>query len=124
MRASIITLLVATLGIGACGEDNASPGPPQGARVAATAQLRFDPVSVSIARGGSVTWEFGTVPHNVVFDTAEGRPDDIPGLNTGVAIPRSFAQLGTFRYACTIHPGMTGAVTVSNPATPGYSTLP
>jgi len=113
MRVITVTILAAALGIGACGGEDVSSPPPPGERVAATPQIRFDPATVTIKRGASVTWNFGAVPHNVTFNAVAGRPEDISGQNINLAVSRIFTQTGTFPYACTIHPGMTGSVTVS-----------
>ena len=109
----------------ACNDDDAAGPTPRGAEVAATAQIRFAPDSVTIEQGGAVTWNFGAVPHNVVFNAVAGRPQDIAGQNVNVAVRRTFAQVGTFAYVCTIHPGMAASVTVSvKPNTPGYLVSP
>ncbi len=104
----------------ACSNNAAGPM-PFGAEVGATALLRFEPGSVMIEEGGTVTWNFGTVPHNVVFDAVAGRPGDIAGQNISVSIRRTFTQAGVYPYGCTIHPGMSGRVTVlPKPNSPGY----
>jgi large repetitive protein len=71
----------------------------------------FVPFLVQIARGGMVTWVFGAVPHNVIFASATGAPADI-NIVSNVPVTRTFATIGTFRYDCTIHPGMSGVVEV------------
>jgi plastocyanin len=117
-------VLAVAVGAAACTDSDSPPLPGDGARVAATPQISFDPASVTIARGTEVIWEFGPVPHNVVFSAVPGRPEDIPGENLSVSVRRRFTQNGIFAYSCTLHPGMTGLVTVSNPAVPGYGPLP
>lgn len=72
--------------------------------------LAFDPAVVDLARGGTVTWVTATVPHNVVFTTA-GAPEDIPAWSGG-SNSRTFAESGTFAYACTLHQGMTAMIVV------------
>jgi len=72
----------------------------------------FNPAAVTIAATGTVTWTWsaGAVIHNVTFSTA-GSPTNIPNTNSG-SQQRTFPNPGTFNYECTIHPGMTGSVTV------------
>ena len=84
-------------------------GAPTTATVAATAGSQFTPGNAVIARNGSVTWTFAIL-HNVTFTTANS-PTNIPDTGTG-SVSRTFPTAGTFAYNCTIHPGMSGSVTV------------
>lgn len=88
--------------------------PPATASVAATINSTFVPDSVRIARGGTVTWEFSSLDHNVVFDNVTGKPADI-GTTVNTAVTRTFGTAGTFGYRCTIHAGMDGKVVVQAP---------
>jgi plastocyanin len=97
---------------GMLGSDAGPPPNPMTAEVAATPQITFDPSSVTIAVGGTVTWVFGSVAHNVYFDPVAGAPSNITGSNSSTEISRTFAQAGTFPYACQIHSGMSGTVRV------------
>ena len=72
---------------------------------------RFIPASVTVAVGGTVTWQNGSpAAHNVRSTTGAflGSPD----LDPTETFLVTFAQAGTFPYQCTIHPGMNGTVTV------------
>lgn len=71
----------------------------------------FSPFNVTIKRSGTVRFEFPSVPHNVIFTNKSGAPDDIQVV-ASTTISRTFGTLGTFPYDCTIHPGMSGQVTV------------
>lgn len=71
----------------------------------------FVPFLVQLARGGTVTWVFGSEAHNVIFATTAGAPADI-NIVTNASIARTFPTVGNFRYDCTIHPGMSGVVEV------------
>jgi plastocyanin len=73
-------------------------------------QFSFDPASVDVARGGTVTWTLGPVPHNVTFASGAG-PQDIPTWSDG-SNSRAFPESGTFSYQCTVHSGMSGMVVV------------
>jgi plastocyanin len=57
-----------------------------------------------------VTWRFGDAA-NVIFGAAAGAPADI-NITNDQDVSRTFPTLGTFRYDCTIHPGMSGVVEV------------
>jgi plastocyanin len=70
------------------------------------------PPDVDIAVGGTVTWTFQSLTHNVTFTTtAAGTPANT-GDQTNTSVPRTFTTAGTFTYHCTLHPGMNGTVTV------------
>jgi plastocyanin len=105
----------------ACGGDASTTVlPPRvtehDAEVAATTTLAFDPDTVTIQRGGTVTFDFESVGHNVFFDNAPpGAPDNITGSNVNVSKTLTFATTGTFVYTCHIHPGMRGTVIVVAP---------
>lgn len=119
MSAKALTfLLLASFAI-ACSDDSNDPAAPsdtpQSAVVQATPQITFTPGQVTVDLGGTVTWNFGSVPHNVSFDDAVGTPQNITGLNSNTSSSRTFDTAGTFGYECTIHPGMRGTVVV-NPA--------
>jgi plastocyanin len=116
MRGALLALSVSL--VAACGGGNATvptgPRPPEhDAEVAATPALAFDPNTVTLQRGGTVTFDFENVGHNVFFDGAPaGAPQNITGVNTNVSKTLTFTTEGTFVYNCHIHPGMHGTVIV------------
>ena len=69
----------------------------------------FQPGTVDVSAGGTVTWTFGSVGHNVTF-TTPGAPPDIPEFQDGSA-SRTFPNNGIFGYQCS-GPQMTGVVRV------------
>jgi plastocyanin len=87
------------------------------ATVAATPAIAFDPATASIAPGGTITFSFGSIAHNVYFDAVPGAPTDIPGNNSGTSVNRTFASAGTYTYNCHIHPGMKGSIVVGTTST-------
>jgi len=101
------------LGVTVSNGTNAPP-PTADANVDATGSNSFNPGSVEIAAGGTVSWTFSTgygAGHNVTFDAVNGAPADIGTTETG-SVSRSFPTAGTFNYHCTNHAGMTGTVVV------------
>jgi plastocyanin len=85
-----------------------STPPPAGDATVNMVDNAFDPATVTIAAGRSVRWlNTGTQVHNSV-----GAAWTSPNLNPGQSFERTFGQAGTFRYDCTLHPGMTGTVVV------------
>ena len=84
---------------------------------ASGAGTSFNPASVKIATGGTVTWSFtagGQAPHNVTFGTNKPTGGDIPDKDSG-SEPRVFPTAGSYPYQCTRHGGMTGTVIVRTP---------
>jgi len=125
MRTPRIIAICAVVALAAACSSSTDPGssnnpsaPPMAAAVNATSLNTFTPANVAIGVGGTVTFTFGDVPHNVFFDNSPaGAPDPITGANANMSMSRTFTTAGTFEYDCHIHPGMKGTVLVSNAAT-------
>jgi plastocyanin len=84
---------------------------PASASVAAgSAANTFQPQVVGVSRGGTVTWSFAAVEHNVTF-SAGGAPANIPNT-TNANVSRTFGTAGNFPYDCSLHAGMVGTVIV------------
>ena len=139
MKLRIVILAVVAMACGGSGGDGYTTGtgngpgtgtgaPPTGGGSAATsatvamtqgddgygtATFSFSPASVTVARGGTVTWsnEGGTATHNVTFASTSGAPANIANYASGNA-SRTFNTAGTYSYQCTNHNGMSGSVTV------------
>jgi plastocyanin len=92
--------------------------PATAATVNATPDINFSPTPASIVPGGTITFAFGTIAHNVYFDSIAGAPADIPGNNAGTSVSRTFETAGTYTYNCHIHPGMNGTIVVGAMRTP------
>jgi plastocyanin len=70
----------------------------------------FSPTPDTVAAGTVVTFQFGSVAHNVVFAASPNAPANIPAsMNTSV--DRTFSAAGTYNYMCTIH-GFSGVLAV------------
>jgi plastocyanin len=71
----------------------------------------FDRADIEVRRGTTVEWRnAGTRAHHLVRDLGGVTIDeDLPPGRTETA---TFERSGTFSYRCTIHPEMTGTVTV------------
>jgi plastocyanin len=120
LTSALVALAVACGSSGIAGPSN-NPGgaPAMAATVNATTANTFTPSSVVIGVGGTVTFAFGDVAHNVFFDNSPaGAPDAITGANANVTAARTFTAAGTFEYNCHLHPGMKGTVVVSTVSTP------
>jgi plastocyanin len=74
--------------------------------------IAFSPKSLSGSKGSVVTFAFrdGSTKHNVI-STGSRRFKSISTRSSG-SLRRTFSRAGTYRYQCTLHPGMTGRITV------------
>jgi plastocyanin len=71
----------------------------------------FDPATITIAKGITVTWmNMDSAPHTVV---ATGNAFISETLNNGRSFMHTFNETGTFEYKCGIHPNMIGKVIVN-----------
>ncbi len=72
--------------------------------------ISFKKSTVKIAKGGSVKWVWkdGDTPHNVTFATKHSKTQKAGSYTL------RFARAGTYKYHCTIHPGMNGKVVVAS----------
>jgi plastocyanin len=68
----------------------------------------FQPASVTIAVGGTVTW----TNQDSTAHTATGQGFNTGPLSRGQSGSATFPRAGTFPYQCSIHPNMTGQVIV------------
>ena len=73
----------------------------------------FRAKTVTIGKGGKVTWRWkGDDGHNVTFRKYAGRPGRC-GTRSSGSCTRQFRRSGTYSYLCTIHgSAMSGRVTV------------
>ncbi|UUY04928.1 plastocyanin/azurin family copper-binding protein [Svornostia abyssi] len=72
----------------------------------------FDPQEISIIVGEEVTWRNDdSAEHNIVGQGVEDPPTS-DNLGLGQTYTWRALQAGTVDYLCTIHPNMTGKITV------------
>ena len=71
----------------------------------------FEPADMSVAVGTTVTWSNeGPSDHTV---TADDGSFDSGTVTAGSSFANTFDTAGTFTYHCSIHPQMTGTITVA-----------
>jgi hypothetical protein len=78
----------------------------------------FGPVIANVALGTELRWKnWGQMPHNIVElgNTRAG----MKMLNAGASTSMTFDKPGAFLYYCAMHPGMMGAVFVSEAGSDG-----
>lgn len=80
---------------------------PVGASVS-VANMAFTPATVKVTQGKSVAWTF----HAVHTTTSDQGFWDSGNQNPGMVYTHTFTDAGTYRYHCSIHPDMLGAVQV------------
>ena len=74
------------------------------------ANFSFQPPTMTIAVGTTVTWtNSDSTGHTVTADDGSFKSDK---LATGATFSQTFAKAGTFAYHCSIHPSMTGTISV------------
>lgn len=94
-----------------------------GGSVVTTVGVTFNPASIAIPMGDSVSWRFQGAVHNVTFSGAAPPGGNIPDQQVGAVVSRTFSSAGTYPYECTIHSGMSGEVVVTSAAPAVYSAL-
>ena len=76
----------------------------------------FSPENLTVDAGDTVRWrlvQYNTNPSNYQHSTTADNGDWDSGLmNLGATFSHTFTTVGTYSYACSVHPTMTGNVTV------------
>jgi plastocyanin len=94
----------------------------QGGTAVSIVDFAFQPASIEVAAGSTVTWtNTGAAPHTV---TADNGAFDSGQLKPGATFSQTFTTPGTYTYHCEIHPQMTGTVVVTEAAAPAAPTAP
>ena len=85
------------------------PPTPTATNAVTVSDNQFAPSAIRVAPGTTVTWTWaqGSSVHNVTFEGGASN-----NLANGATFSHTFPTAGTFTYQCTLHPGMTGTVTV------------
>ena len=98
----------ATVNPAAC----STPSPEAPVTVNATDNIKFDPANITVKPCQVVVWKVtGVTPHTVT--ATSGATFDSGNLPQGGVFNQAFPTAGTIHYHCTIHPTMTGTITVS-----------
>ncbi len=78
--------------------------------------LNYVPASVTVAKGGKVTWTNNDpVPHTVTATTVPSGASrfDSGNMNPNATYTVTFTVVGTYNYVCSYHPWMHGTVIVT-----------
>lgn len=73
-----------------------------------TRRQSFEPGAIEVEAGTTVTWRFSDgVPHDVTGDRFKSE------VKSEGTFTHTFEDPGTYKYTCTLHPGMDGQVIVN-----------
>jgi len=115
LLAALMAVLIATvLVVAGCAQSDATPpatdsGGDGTVRVAMV-DMGFDPETVTVRVGQSVTWvNEDSVSHNAVADDGSWKTEIFAD---GGSVTLTFDTPGTYAYRCTPHPAMKGTVIV------------
>ncbi len=114
----LLPLALVILGLAACGGDDDGGG-GQGASSEACAgdaveikmvDIKFDPQNATASVGQQVCWvNEDTIEHNAVADDGQFESEL---FGKGQTFTTTVDSPGEIPYVCTVHPGMTGTLTV------------
>jgi plastocyanin len=109
-RLRTVALVTTALGAGCLGGQVAASG--AAGRTVTLKNIAFSPKSLSVPKGSTVTFAFrdASTTHNV-HSIGRRHFKAIPNRSSG-SRRRTFTRAGTYRYQCTLHPGMTGRIVV------------
>jgi plastocyanin len=119
MRWLTIPVLLLALFAAACGGDDDGGGEqgasseacPDGSVVIQMVDIKFDPEDATAQAGQEVCWiNEDTIDHNAVDEEGGAFRSELFGK--GQTFTTTVEEAGTINYVCTIHPGMTGTLTV------------
>jgi plastocyanin len=119
------TIVLLAIMVGACSAPAATSAPQATVYPPAAAQasggststtqiaitnFNFDPETITIKAGSTVTWtNQDSVAHTVVAQDGSWKSDN---LAKGASFSYTFAKPGTYAYICSIHPTMKGTIIV------------
>jgi amicyanin len=90
---------------------NADTPAPQGGTAVSITDFKFNPVTLTIPVGTTVTWtNKDEEPHTIAAKDGSFKS---PGMDTNGTYSYTFTTPGSYDYICGIHPFMTGTVVVT-----------
>jgi plastocyanin len=112
-------VLILALFAAACGGDDggeqasSSEACPSGSVVIKMVDIKFDPEQATAGVGQEVCWvNEETIEHNAVDEQGGRFKSELFGK--GQTFTTTIDEPGTIDYVCTVHPGMTGKLTIEN----------
>jgi amicyanin len=93
------------------GSSATAPAAPVGSNAVAVDNFKFDPATLTVPVGSTVTWtNKDEEPHTIA---AKDGSFHSPTLDTKGTYSFTFTKPGSYDYICSIHPFMTGTVVVT-----------
>jgi len=112
-RSSVVfaLILVSFLLVFGCSKKSSNPNPPPAANQVSIKDNFFEPDSLAVDSGATVTWKNqGSASHTVTSDSSGYFSS--PTLSTDDSFSFTFQKKGAFKYHCSIHTSMTGKIVV------------
>jgi plastocyanin len=112
-RVTALAILVGCGGEAASGPGG-NPPPPPPANTVEVLNNYFNPVSLTVPVGTTVTWDWPTISrrHNVLPEGGGSVPNSPDIVDGPYVYSYTFDQAGTFDYYCLEHGGMRGTIVV------------
>jgi len=118
MKRALLAGVVIVAALAGCGGGDdtgtgtaASGACPSDSVVIKMVNIKFDPTQTTAKVGETVCWENeDTVDHNAIANS--GADFQSPLFGKGKTFTTTIDAPGTVKYECTVHPGMTGEITV------------
>ena len=116
MRA-LLAFLVGLVVVAGCGGDDDGGGTASSSACASDAvtikmvDTKFDPETATAKVGDTVCWvNEDAIQHNAVAESGASFKSEL--FNKGETFTAKLDKAGDVKYVCTVHPGMTGEITV------------
>jgi plastocyanin len=94
---------------------SSAPAPSGKTAMVDMKNIQFNPKTLTVSKGTTVTWtNSDSVGHDVTKQTGPGPrfQSGTGDIGSGGTYKVTFNDPGTIKYECTVHPGMTGEITV------------
>jgi plastocyanin len=117
MRRAPLLLVTLALAFAACGGDDDGGDAASSSACSSDAvtikmvDTQFEPEQATASVGDTVCWvNEDSIQHNAVAESGADFKSDL--FNKGETFSTTLDTAGDVKYVCTIHPGMTGEITV------------
>jgi plastocyanin len=116
MRAPLAIVVGLVLLAGCGGDDDGQAGSsaacPSDAVTIKMVDTQFEPEKATAHTGDQVCWvNEDSIQHNAVAESGADFKSEL--FNKGETFTARLDQAGDVKYVCTVHPGMTGEITVA-----------